>query len=111
MRVIALLALLFGFMAQMLLDGQVFAHAVFGIACGIVAIGCGLVSARSQHRYRSEAWVLAALGFLLGVWCIVALPSAYRRQETFNSRSRDYREKIDRQQTTPGKSLPTTNTP
>jgi hypothetical protein len=49
MRVIALLALIFGFMAQLLLDGQTFSHAVFGIICGIAAVMGGLVSARKDY--------------------------------------------------------------
>ncbi len=105
MRVIALLALLFGFLMQLLLDGQVFTHAVFGIVCGVAAVWCGLASARWQPQYRWEGRVMAALGFVLGLWCIFALPGAYGRQERFNNTNREIREKMDRQQQTPNKSL------
>ena len=68
----------------MLLDGQVFTHAVFGIVCGVVAVGCG---------------IMAALGFALGVWCIVLLPSAYRSQDKFNGR-REQRQQMKEQSRT-----------
>ena len=87
MRVIALLALLFGFLAQMLLDGQVFTHAVFGVFCAVVAVGCGLTSAREGRPNRWEGWIMAGLGFVLGIWCLVMLPSSYSQQKNFNSRS------------------------
>ncbi len=103
MRVIALLALIFGFTMQMLLDGQVFTHAVFGIACGVAAVVCGLAASRKDRRYRWEGWIMAGLGFALGVWCMVMLPSSYQRQERFNDRTRKYREKMERQNQTPNK--------
>jgi predicted phage tail protein len=93
MRVIALLSLLFGFMGEMLLDGQTFTHAVFGIIFGAAAITCGLSSA---HRDRANAtclWegrIMAALGLALAVFCVIQLPSAYRFQTKFNDRSKSY---------------------
>src|SRR4051794_23611481 len=105
MRVVALLALIFGFMMQMLLDGQVFTHAVFGIVCGVAAVACGLASARKDRPYRWEGRIMAGLGFALGVWCIVMLPSTYHQQERFNDRSRKYREKMERQNQTPNNAL------
>jgi len=101
MRVIALLGLIFGFMMQMLLDGQIFTHAVIGIVCGVAAVGCGLASSRKHPRYRWEGWIMAGLGFALGVWCIVMLPHTYERQEKFNDRTRKYREKMERQNAKP----------
>ncbi len=86
MRVIAVLALVFGFGQQLLLDGQVFAHAVYGIVCGAVAVACGLASARRNPLHRWEGRLMAGFGFALGVWCMVMLPSAYRFQEKFNGR-------------------------
>ena len=93
-RVVALLALLFGFMTQMLLDGQTFTHAVFGIVCGVVAVACGLYSARTDRPNRWEGRIMAGLGLALGIWCIVMLPSAYRLQEKFNGR-REQRQKME----------------
>ena len=105
MRVIALLALIFGFMMQMLLDGQVFTHAVFGIVCGVAAVACGLASARKDRPHRWEGRIMAGLGFALGVWCIVMIPSSYDQQERFNDRTRKYREKMERQNPTPNNAL------
>ena len=85
MRVIALLALIFGLTAQFLLDGQTFSHAVLGIFCGIAALVCGLESARRDRLHRWEGRAMAGLGVALGIWCVV-LPSAYRFQQQFNSR-------------------------
>src|SRR2546429_7063745 len=99
MRIIALLALLFGFFAQMLLDGQVFTHAVFGILCGVAALTCGLAAGRKDPSHRWEGRIMAGLGFTLGVWCLVMLPSAYRFQEKFNGR-REQRQKIEEQKRT-----------
>jgi hypothetical protein len=84
MRVIALLSLLFGFLAQGLLDGQTFTHAALGIVFGVVAIACGLAAAREAHPHRWEGRIMAAFGLALGVWCIIMLPSAYRFQKQFN---------------------------
>jgi hypothetical protein len=48
----------FDFMTQMLLDGQTFFHAVFGIICGIAAVIGGLVSARKDFadEGRRSGW-------------------------------------------------------
>ena len=91
MRVAALLSLLFGFMGLMLLDGQTFTHAVMGIVFGVAAAGCGFGSARkdfSNVTCRWEGRMMAALGLVLVVICIVQLPSAYRFQTKFNERSK-----------------------
>ena len=96
MRVIALLALLFGFLAQWILNGQVFTHAVFGIVCGLTALACGLASARKDRPHRWEGRIMAGLGFALGVWCLVMIPSAWRFQEKFNGR-REQRERSEGQ--------------
>jgi hypothetical protein len=95
MRVIALLALLFGFLMQMILDGQTFTHAVFGIVCGVAAIGGGLASARKDHSDKGRRWlgrIVASLGLALALFCVVLLPSAYRFQAKFNERSKKARE-------------------
>jgi len=88
MKVIALLALLLGCLAQGLLDGQVFTHALLGIGCGVVAVLCGLRALRNDPARRRAALILAGLGVVLCLWCIVAIPSAYRFQEKFNSQRR-----------------------
>ena len=91
MRVIALLSLLFGFMAQTILDGQTFTHAVLGVVLGAVAGICGMVAARKDPPHRWEGWIMAVLGVVLGVWCIIMLPSAYRFQAQFNKRVEEIR--------------------
>ena len=93
MRVVALLALIFGFMAQFLLNGQVFTHAVFGVVCGVAALVCGLASACRDRPHRWEGRIMAGLGLALGLWCVVMLPSAYPRQQQFNRR-REQRQKM-----------------
>ena len=93
MRVIALLSLLFGFMGELLLDGQTFTHAVLGIIFGAAAIGCGLGSARKDRTNatcRLEGRIMAALGLALVVFCVIQLPSAYRFQTKFNARIKNY---------------------
>ena len=85
-RVVALLCLLLGLLAQGLLDGQTFTHAVLGIVFGAGAVGCGLAAARQDARHRWEGWIMAGLGLALGLWCIIRLPSAYRFQQQFNGR-------------------------
>ena len=95
MRVIALLSLLFGFLGEMLLDGQTFTHAVLGIICGAVAITCGLLSAHKDRANASCLWegrIMAVLGLALAVFCVIQLPSAYRFQTKFNDRARSYQE-------------------
>ena len=91
MQAIALLALVFGVMMQMLLDGQTFTHAIFGIVCGAVAVLSGLISARKYNADSGRLWmrrVMAGLGLVLAIFCIVGLPSAYKFQTKFNERSR-----------------------
>jgi hypothetical protein len=85
-RIIALLALIFGFVSQGLLDGQTFSHAVFGIICGVVVVVFGLAASSQDPAHRWTGRIMAVLGFTLGVWCLVLLPSAYRFQQHFNHR-------------------------
>jgi tellurite resistance protein TehA-like permease len=86
MRVIALLSLLFGSLGLGLLDGQTFTHAVMGVIFGAAAFTCSLKSARKDlsKTYRWEGRVMAALGMILVIACLVQLPSAYRFQKKFN---------------------------
>lgn len=86
MRVIALLCLVFGFVMQVLLDGQTFTYAVLGVILGAIAVACGLASVRKDPPHRFVGRFMAVLGFGLAVWCIIVLPSAYRFQQQFNHR-------------------------
>jgi hypothetical protein len=97
MNTVALLALFFGFMGMMLLDGQVFTHAVIGIVCGIVSVVCGFVLSQRGRDPRWTSWMIGALGLALAIWCGIKAPSAYRSQQKFNNRSREHREKIQGQ--------------
>jgi hypothetical protein len=87
LRAIALLCLIFGFMAQAIANGQVFTHALFGIGYGIAAIICGLVSVQSNYANKTRrwwGWIMTGLGLMLALSCAVQLPSAQRRQTRFN---------------------------
>jgi hypothetical protein len=98
MRVIALLSLLFGFIGLMLLDGQTFTHAAEGLVCGVAAVVCGLVSARRDHSNATCRWegrIMASLGLVLALFCVVQLPSAYQFQTKFNERSKKAREMME----------------
>jgi hypothetical protein len=98
MRVIALLSLLFGFMGLLFLDGQIFTHAVVGIICGIAAVASGLASARKDYADEGRRWlgrILAGMGVVLALFCVVRLPSGYRFQTRFNERSKKAREMMD----------------
>lgn len=89
MRVVALLSLVSGLLGLLLLDGQVFTHAVVGIICGGVAIGCGIASARKTRPNTMDRWVgrtLAGLGLLLAVFSAAQLPGAHESQIKFNER-------------------------
>ena len=81
MNALALLALMFGFGGMMLLDGQVFTHAMVGIVCGLVAAACGVVLARRGREPRWIGWSFAVLGLALTIWCAIESPSAYRYQQ------------------------------
>ncbi len=99
MRVAALLSLVFGLLGLMLLDGQVFTHAVMGLFCGGVAIGCGLASARKNRSGTKGRWVgrtLAGLGLLLALFSAGQLPGAYEFQIKFNERSSGQRERQEK---------------
>jgi hypothetical protein len=81
-------------MAQMLLDGRTFTHAVLGISCGATAILFGLASAWKDNSDSTRRWegrIMAGLGLVLAVFCVVQLPSAYRFQTKFNERSKRVR--------------------
>lgn len=86
MRVIALLALILGFVTQLILDGQTFTHALFGICCGVAALVSGMTVARKNPPHRWIGRTIAGLGLPLFVWCLITLPSAYRFQQKFNGR-------------------------
>jgi hypothetical protein len=88
MRVIALLSLLSGSLGLLILDGQTFTHAVMGIVCGIAAGAAGWASARRDYPNRWEGRIMAALGLVLALGCVIQLPSAYRGQTKFNELSR-----------------------
>jgi hypothetical protein len=92
MHAIAFLALVFGLMGMMLLDGQVFTHALTGIVCGMVSVVCGVVLSRRGRDPRWTSWMIAAMGLGLAIWCGIEAPSAYGRQKKFNDRSREHRE-------------------
>ena len=83
-RVTATLALIIGFMMQPILDGQTFTHAVLGVVCGAAAIAGGVYIVRADRSNRREGWTIGGLGLVLGLWCLVMLPSAYRYQQKFN---------------------------
>ncbi len=85
MRVIALLCLIFGTMAQLLLNGQPFSNAIFGMLLGAVAVVCGMVAARKDPPNRWEGRIMAILGAVLAACCIVLLPSGYHVQKNFNA--------------------------
>jgi hypothetical protein len=96
MRVAALISLVLGLLGLMLLDGQVFTHAVMGIVCGGIAIGCGLASARKDRSSTEGRWVgraLAGFGLLLALFSAAQLPGAYTFQTKFNERSTGHRER------------------
>jgi hypothetical protein len=107
MRIIALFSLLFGFMAQLIVAGQPYFSAVFGIVCCVIAIGCGVGAARLDPPHRWEGRILAGLGLALGVWCIVLLPSAYRYEEKIKAR-RKQRQKMEEQSGPTNKALQAT---
>ena len=86
MRPVAFLCLLFGFIGMLLLDGQTFTHAVAGSIFGVVAVVCGMVSARRDPPHRWEGWIMAGFGVCLSVWCIIQFPSAFATQKRFNDR-------------------------
>jgi hypothetical protein len=56
MRFLAFFCLVFGFMFQLLLDGQVYTHAVSGIACGVTCLFCGIGLIRQQKIGKAGQW-------------------------------------------------------
>jgi len=110
MQVIAILALIFGFMVQGILDGQTFAHAVLGIVGGLLAVTGGLVSVRQHNADAGRiwtGWTMAILGLGLALWCSIQLPSAYRFEKKFNERSRKAHEMATETKLQPVPSPPT----
>jgi hypothetical protein len=92
MRVTAPLALIFGFMWQLILDGQTFNHAMLGVLCGVIAFAFGTrwaLKNRPQRARSVEGYTMAALGIALTLFCVIHLPSDYRFQSKFNERSRN----------------------
>ncbi|GEM_PF-2237784 len=89
MRIIAAIALVSGFSCGLILDGQVFDHAVFGLGSGVVATACAFVLSRKYRmtgKPRTGARVMVCLGLVLVAICLLSLPTAYRSQEKFNQR-------------------------
>jgi hypothetical protein len=105
MNAVALLALIFGFGGMMLLDGQVFTHAMVGIVCGFIATACGVVLARRGREPRWIGWSFLVLGLALAIWCGIESPSAYRYQEKFNGR-REQRQKMEQREGAPNIARP-----
>ena len=87
MRAIALLGLVFGIAGLGLLDGQVFTHAVMGIIFGVVAVLCGWRAAVLDAPHRWEGRIMAGLGLILAIFCMIGLPSKYRFEQKFNART------------------------
>lgn len=85
MRVVALFAILGGFMLQLMPAGTPFATALFGVFCGITAIACGLASAQQDPPHRAIGRGMAGLGVLLAIICLTILPSAYREQKELDA--------------------------
>ena len=84
MRIIALLTLILGFLAQLILDGQVFDHALFGVLCGLITFTCCIILLRKQSKWGIK--ILAGFGLLLLVLSLLNLPSTYRNQKQFNNK-------------------------
>jgi FtsH-binding integral membrane protein len=90
MQVLAFLCLVFGFTAQLLLDGQVFSHVVFGIICGIASLLCGIGLVRRHKLGKAgqwEGWLFALPGLIMAVACLLMAPSAYEQEKRFNEMS------------------------
>jgi len=99
LRITPVVALLSGLFSGLILDGQVFDHAVFGLACGRVATACGLALGRKYGRIGKPlmgAWIMAGLGLILAVVCLLGLPSAKLSQDKFNKRLEEIRQKQGR---------------
>lgn len=78
---------------QLMLNGQTFAHACFGVFCGVAALTCGLASARKDPAHRWLGRIMAGVGVVLAIWCVVLIPSAYHYQKRFNDRREQRQEK------------------
>jgi hypothetical protein len=76
-----------GALGLLLLDGQTFTHAVFGLFCGAVAVMIGLAGGRPGVAPATRGWLrgVALAGGLLLAVCLALLRSAYRQQQKFNS--------------------------
>lgn len=79
MRLIALLALIFGVMAQVLLTTQ--DTAGFGIGCGVIAVVCSLFTVYfaggGEEGSSDRFWgiIMSVIGVLLVVYCVFHLPA------------------------------------
>lgn len=94
MRPVALLCVLFGGLGQMVLDGQVFTHAVLAIVFGLLATICGLLSAGREPQHRHVGWGLGFLGAVVTLWGVWTIPGSYERQQRFNGRQKRSREQV-----------------
>lgn len=82
MRLIALLALIFGLTAQLLLTTRNMAG--FGLGCGVVAIVCSLFvvffAGGGEESSSDRFWgkLMAVISVLLMVYCVLHLPAGSR---------------------------------
>lgn len=89
MRAIALLELIIGFLAPLILDGQVFRHAVLGVVCVVIAFTGALLLRRghsSNPQRKRGARIVAGCGVVLATVSLSNLPSAFHSQERFDDR-------------------------
>jgi hypothetical protein len=97
MKALAFLALVFGVLGMMLLNGQFFNNAIIGAVCGTTAFVCGLGAAKKDRADKTRVWegrIMAALGLAMTIGCLVAMPSAHKAQTRWNERTRKILEKV-----------------
>lgn len=94
MRPVALLCVLLGGLGQLLLDGQVFTHAVQAMVLGLLATICGLLSAGREPQHRHVGWVLGFLGAVVTLWGVWTIPGSFERQQRFDGRQKRSREQV-----------------